>query len=73
MDQQLRHRINVGRALVKGEVDFFRRQFANVESEWKEDHSRVTFADYAISGRIMEALAKEFPKDDLCTEETDPR
>ncbi|HNX03998.1 MAG TPA: inositol monophosphatase family protein [Opitutales bacterium] len=63
----------MGRALVKGEVDFFRRQFANVESEWKEDHSRVTFADYAISGRIMEALAKEFPKDDLCTEETDPR
>lgn len=73
MDQQLRHRINVGRALVKGEVEFFRRQFANVESEWKEDHSRVTFADYAISGRILEALAKEFPKDDLCTEETDPR
>ena len=72
MDQFLRHRINVGRAVVREQVAFFRKQFAHVESEWKEDHSRVTFADFAISEKILAELKLRFPKDDLCTEEGDP-
>lgn len=73
MDQDLERRIEKGRALVLGEVAFFRAQFASVESHWKEDRSRVTAADLAISARLTQALAAAFPGDDLCTEEADPR
>ena len=73
MDQYLRHRINVGRAAVREQVAFFRKQFAQVESEWKEDHSRVTFADFAISEKILTELKLRFPEDDTCSEESDPR
>jgi myo-inositol-1(or 4)-monophosphatase len=72
MDQFLRLRINVGRAAVREQVAFFRKQFAHVESEWKEDHSRVTFADFAISEKILTELKIHFPDDDLCSEESDP-
>lgn len=73
MDQNLRHRINVGHAVVREQMAFFRKQFAHVESEWKEDHSRVTFADLAISEMILTELKKHFPEDDLCSEEGDPK
>lgn len=73
MDQNLRHRINVGHAVVREQIAFFRKQFAHVESEWKEDHSRVTFADLAISERVLTELKKHFPEDDLCSEEGDPK
>jgi myo-inositol-1(or 4)-monophosphatase len=72
MDEFLRHRINVGRAVVREQVTFFRNRFAKVESEWKEDHSRVTFADFAISEKILAELKLRFPEDDLCSEESDP-
>jgi myo-inositol-1(or 4)-monophosphatase len=72
MDEFLRHRINVGRAAVREEISFFRSRFAKVESEWKEDHSRVTFADFAISEKILTELKLRFPEDDLCSEESDP-
>jgi myo-inositol-1(or 4)-monophosphatase len=72
MDEFLRHRINVGRAVVREHVAFFRNHFAKVESEWKEDHSRVTFADFAISEKILAELKLRFPEDDLCSEEGDP-
>jgi myo-inositol-1(or 4)-monophosphatase len=72
MDEFLRHRINVGRAVVREQVAFFRSLFAKVESDWKEDHSRVTFADFAISEKILAELALRFPEDDLCSEEGDP-
>ena len=73
MDPNLRHRINVGHAVVREQVAFFRRQFAHVESEWKEDKSRVTFADLAISEKVLAELAQYFPEDDLCSEEGDPK
>jgi len=72
MDKFLRHRINVGRATVREHVSFFRKQFGRVVSEWKEDHSRVTFADFAISEKISAELQRCFPEDDICTEEGDP-
>ena len=72
MDKNLRHRINVGRECVREQIPFFRKQFGRVVSEWKEDNSRVTFADFAISERIGAALQASFPEDDFCSEESDP-
>lgn len=72
MDKPLRHRINAGRVALKNQVNFFHRQFAQVPSEWKEDDTRVTFADFAISERIFAELRKSFAQDDYCSEESNP-
>ena len=73
MDKQLKHRINAGRVAVKNQVDFFHKQFAQVPSEWKEDDTRVTFADFAISEKIFAELRKSFPGDHYCSEESNPQ
>lgn len=70
--RELRHRIQCGQVLLKEQLPFFRRQFGEVGSLWKEDQSRVTFADFAISERIQAGLRRDFPKDDFCSEESDP-
>ncbi len=67
-----RHRLNAGKSVLLEQVPFFRRQFGEVSSSWKPDQSRVTFPDFAISERILSALAKNFVKDDFCSEESDP-
>ncbi len=72
LDAQLRHRINAGRVAVRDQVAFFGRQFGQVESEWKEDDTRVTFADFAISEKIFTELRRDFPEDDYCSEEASP-
>ncbi len=72
MDKQLKHRINAGQVAVNNQVDFFHRQFGDVKSDWKEDDTRVTFADFAISEKIFAELRKSFPKDDYCSEEFNP-
>ncbi len=72
MDKQLKHRINAGQVAVMNQVDFFHRQFGDVKSDWKEDDTRVTFADFAISEKIFAELRKSFPKDDYCSEESNP-
>lgn len=69
----LRHRINAARAAVAEQVDFFQKQFGQVKSEWKEDDTRVTFADFAISEKIFATLRRHFPKDDYCSEESNPQ
>lgn len=69
---QLRHRINAGRVAVRGQIDFFVRQFGQVSSEWKPDNSRVTFADFAISEKLTAELRRDFPRDDFCSEEANP-
>ncbi len=69
-DPGLKHRINAGRVAVSGQVDFFRKLFGQVESEWKEDDTRVTFADFAISENIITELRRMFPKDEFCSEES---
>ncbi|MDP0499216.1 MAG: inositol monophosphatase family protein [Verrucomicrobiota bacterium JB022] len=72
MDKVLRHRVNAGRVAVQQQVDFFRKQFGQVPSEWKEDETRVTFADFAISERVFTELRNSFPEDDYCSEESNP-
>ncbi len=70
MDIDLQHRINAGRVALEHQIPFFRKQFGNVESSWKHDSSRVTFADFAISENIITELRTSFPSDDFCSEET---
>ena len=72
LDAQMRHRINAGRVAVRNQVAFFGRQFGDVSSEWKEDDTRVTFADFAISEKIFAELRQNFPQDDYCSEEASP-
>ncbi|WP_309381695.1 inositol monophosphatase family protein [Cerasicoccus frondis] len=67
-----RHRINAGRVAVQQQVDFFRRQFGCVASDWKADDTRVTFADFAISEKLFAELRGSFPQDDFCSEESSP-
>lgn len=69
---EMRHRINVGREAVREQLAFFERQFGQVVSEWKEDDTRVTFADFAISERISTVVRRSFPDDDFCSEEANP-
>jgi myo-inositol-1(or 4)-monophosphatase len=69
---QLRHRINAARVAVKAQTAFFGRQFGQVASEWKEDDTRVTFADFAISENVFAALRRDFAEDDYCSEEANP-
>lgn len=71
-EAQLRHRINAGRVAVRDQVGFFKRQFGEVTSEWKEDDTRVTFADFAISEKLFAELRRDFPEDDYCSEEASP-
>lgn len=68
----LRHRINAGRVAVRDQTSFFERQFGQVASEWKEDDTRVTFADFAISEKLFAELRRDFPQDDYCSEEASP-
>ena len=72
LEDQMRHRINAGRVAVRDQVPFFGRQFGDVSSEWKEDDTRVTFADFAISEKIFAELRQNFPQDDYCSEEASP-
>jgi len=71
-EAELRHRINAGRVAVQDQIAFFGRQFGQVASEWKEDDTRVTFADFAISEKLFAELRRDFAKDDYCSEESNP-
>jgi myo-inositol-1(or 4)-monophosphatase len=70
--RELRHRINAGRVAVRDQTAFFERQFGQVASEWKEDDTRVTFADFAIAEKVFAELRRDFPRDDYCSEEASP-
>ena len=72
-DVKLRHRINAGRVAVNSQRAFFKRQFGQVVSEWKDDSTRVTFADFAISENLSMALRRDFPEDAYCSEEDNPQ
>ncbi len=73
MSTHLKHRINAGRVAIKNQIGFFRDQLGRVPSEWKEDNTRVTFADFAISEKIFRELREHFPEDDYCSEEGNPQ
>ena len=70
-ESDIRHRINYAREVLKSQSKFFRRHFGAVESEFKSDVSRITFADIAISENINKLLIENFPKDNFCSEEMD--
>ena len=72
-DVKLRHRINAGRVAINSQRAFFKRQFGQVASEWKEDATRVTFADFAISENLLVALRRDFSEDVYCSEEANPQ
>lgn len=72
MDTALRHRVNAGRVAILDQVNFFREQFGSVETRWKPDDTRVTFADFAISEHIFAELRRSFARDDFCSEESNP-
>jgi myo-inositol-1(or 4)-monophosphatase len=72
LDYQIRHRVNAGRVALRDQIPFFERQFGEVSSEWKEDDTRVTFADFAISEKLFAALRRDFAQDDYCSEEANP-
>ena len=62
------YRIQTARAALSEQVAFFTSQFGQVGSEWKEDDTRVTSADLAISEQVFAVLQSEFPEDDYCSE-----
>ena len=72
LESQMRHRINAARVAIRDQVAFFGRHFGDVSSKWKEDDTRVTFADFAISEKIFAELRQNFPQDDYCSEEASP-
>ncbi len=73
LETALKHRVNAGRVAVKNQIGFFSAQFGEVSSDWKDDDTRVTFADFAISEKISAELRRCFPEDDFCTEEANPQ
>ena len=60
LDAQIRHRINAGRVAVRDQVAFFRRQFGDVSSEWKEDDTRVTLPTSRFQKKIFAELRQNF-------------
>lgn len=72
MDTAIRHRVNAARVAIRDQINFFREQFGQVSIEWKEDDTRVTFADFAISERVFAELRRSFAHDDFCSEESNP-
>ncbi|MGB0370895.1 MAG: inositol monophosphatase family protein [Opitutales bacterium] len=70
--KEIRHRINAGRVAVEAQIPFFRDQLGRVSREFKEDQTPVTFADYAISEKVIGSLSEDFPEDVFCSEESNP-
>jgi len=70
VDTALKHRVNAGRVAVRNQQAFFLQQRGRVASEWKPDETRVTFADFAISEKLLEELWRSFPDDQMLSEES---
>ena len=69
-DSSLQDRILAGHAAVLGQVEYFRDNFGTAKSRWKGDGTRVTEVDETISRELFAELAKSFPPDDFCSEES---
>lgn len=72
MDKALKHRVNAARVALRNQTGFFDRLFGEVASEWKADDTRVTFADFAISEKIITELRGSFKSDNFLSEESLP-
>lgn len=70
--KEIRHRVNAGRVAVEAQIPFFRDQLGRVSRDFKEDETPVTFADYAISEKVIASLSTDFPQDIFCSEESNP-
>ena len=68
----MRHRVNAARVAVRNQIDFFKKLFGQVSSEWKADDTRVTFADFAITEKLFAELRRSFPADQFISEESVP-
>jgi len=67
----LRQRSTAAQAAVMAQTALMHREFGRVESRWKEDGTRVTTADVAISENIFRELGTKFPDDQFFSEESD--
>jgi myo-inositol-1(or 4)-monophosphatase len=72
VDTALRHRVNAGRVALRNQIGFFDKLMGAVTSEWKADDTRVTFADFAISEKILTELRGSFKNDNFLSEESLP-
>jgi myo-inositol-1(or 4)-monophosphatase len=70
VDKALKHRVNAARVAVRSQVEFFNKLRGQVASDWKADETRVTFADFAISEKILTELGRDFPGDQFLSEES---
>jgi myo-inositol-1(or 4)-monophosphatase len=57
------------KAAVLAESALLHREFGKAESKWKSDGTRVTAVDIAISENIYRALRKDYPQDQMFSEE----
>ncbi len=66
---ELLARIAAAKLAVLAQAEFLHRDFGRVKSEWKQDGSRVTTADIAISEAIFHELRAQFAEDEFLSEE----
>jgi myo-inositol-1(or 4)-monophosphatase len=68
-DSAFLERIEAGKAAVLAQTALLHREFGRARSDWKEDGTRVTPVDIAISENIVAALRARFPDDEFFSEE----
>ncbi len=68
-DSGITSRITAGHIAVLAQVELLHRDFGKAESDWKQDGTRVTATDIAISENIFASLAAAFPDDQFFSEE----
>lgn len=68
-DPAISARIEAGCAAVMAQTALLHREFGRAESHWKEDGTRVTPVDVAISENIFRELGGRFPDDQYFSEE----
>ena len=67
---ELQQRIKHGKEAVLAQVDRFLSGFGTAVSHWKQDGTRVTETDLAISQGVFASLARTFPGDQFFSEES---
>jgi myo-inositol-1(or 4)-monophosphatase len=68
-DPAVRVRVAAAQVAVRAQTELLHRELGRAASQWKDDGTRVTSADLAISENIFAALRAAFPADELLSEE----
>jgi len=68
-DASVNARIEAGRKAVMAQTELLHREFGRARSLWKEDGTRVTPVDLAISEWIMKEILATFTEDQFFSEE----